>query len=185
MKRSTITAAVLAVALAVTIFAAAGAVTRAVSGRSASPGASKVAAQVPAAARVSLPGNVPATGEPGLLSLSTLHPRPGSAVQAPGPFDDRFTMTGLRFDGRSVTGSAIITSDVSDVLEFAAVAGFYDATGVLIGTGRFDYHNDEAAPVHEHAGPPNELQRVKITVPKELQGRASSAAVGVPVLVNE
>lgn len=181
MKRSALTAAVLAAALAVTVFAAAGAVTRAVTG----PPARPASVQGPAAARVSLPGNIPATGEPGLPSLSTLRPRPGSAVQAAGPFDDRFTMTGLRFDGRSVTASATIISDVSNVLEFGALAGFYDANGALIGTGRFDYHNDESAPAHQHAGPPTELEKVRIVVPKELQGRAKAAAVGVPVLVNE
>lgn len=176
MKRSTVITAILVVA----VFAASWAVTRLV----ASSGGS-VGRPAAAAARVSLPGNVPASGEPGLASLSALRPRPGTAVQAAGPFDDRFTMTGLRFDGRAVTASALITSDVSDVLEFAAVAGFYDANGALIGTGRFDYHNDESAPMHGHTGPPSELQRVSIAVPKELQGRVKSAALGVPVLVNE
>ncbi|MGW5240312.1 hypothetical protein ACWEOW_15385 [Monashia sp. NPDC004114] len=177
MKRSTLLIAILVVA----VFAGAWAVTRLLTGSPSEPSASPS----PAAARVSLPGNVPATGEPDLPSLSTLHPRPGTAVQASGPFDDRFTLTALRFDGEAVHASATITSDVSDVLEFAALAGFYDARGALIGTGRFDYHLDEAQPGHEAAGPPSELQTVRIAVPKELRGKAVSAAVGVPVLVNE
>lgn len=179
MKRSTVIITLLVAA----VFATAWTVTRLATGSTADSSAS-VAAPAPGA-RVSLPGNVPATGEPELPSLSTLRPRPGSAVQAPGPFDDRFTMAGLRFDGRAVHASATITSDVSDVLEFGALAGFYDARGALIGTGRFTYHNDESVPHEDHAGPPSELETVSITVPKALQGRAVSAAVGVPVLVNE
>ncbi|GAB3872163.1 hypothetical protein [Terrabacter terrigena] len=184
MKRSTVITALLVVA----VFSAAWGVTRLVAGSNTDSGtgsSESVAAPASAVARVSLPGNVPATGEPQLASLSMLHPRPGSAVQAPGPFDDRFTMTGLRFDGRSVSATATITTDVSDVLEFGALAGFYDTRGVLIGTARFEYHNDESAPRHEHAGPPSELEAVSIAVPKALRGRAVSAAVGVPVLVNE
>ncbi|MCU1537690.1 MAG: hypothetical protein JWP82_2041 [Humibacillus sp.] len=178
-------ALIVAVLVVVAVFAAAWTVTRHLAGP---PEASSLDAATTAqvtGARVSLPGNVPASGEPELPSLSRLHPRPGAAVQAEGPFDDRFTLTGLRFDGRAVTASALITSDVSDVLELGALAGFYDERGVLIGTAPFGYHNDESAPADPHAGPPNELEEIRITVPKALQGTARSVAVGVTVLVNE
>ncbi|MFC8500993.1 hypothetical protein ACFUC1_01440 [Pedococcus sp. NPDC057267] len=139
------------------------------------------------AARTSLPGLSPASGEPTLASLDAPAPPRGKAVQAPGPFDDRFTLTGLAFDGSRVTGTATITSDVSDILEFEALAGFYDASGRLLGTARSTYHHDEA---QAHAsdgeqGTPNELEKFSISVPANMRGKAVSAAVGVPVLVNE
>lgn len=139
-----------------------------------------------AAARTSLPGLEPAAAEPELPGLRQLHPAPGQVVQAAGPFDDRFVLSDLSLNASALHGAATITSDVSDVLEFEALAGFYDAQGVLLGTGRFVYHLDESAPGAEaHSGPPSELQDFTIEVPAAAQGRAVSAAVGVPVLVNE
>jgi hypothetical protein len=139
-----------------------------------------------AAARTSFPGLEPAGAEPDLPALATMHPAVGQIVQAPGPFDDRFILSDLRLDSAALHGVATVTSDVSDVLEFEALAGFYDEHGVLLGTGRFIYHLDESVPSAEsHTGPPSELQAFSIAVPSELQGRALSAAIGVPVLVNE
>jgi hypothetical protein len=139
-----------------------------------------------AAARTSFPGLEPAAAEPDLPGLAALHPGPGQVVQAPGPFDDRFVLSDLSLDAGALHGAATITSDVSDVLEFEALAGFYDQQGSLVGTGRFVYHLDESAPHEEaHAGPPSELQAFTIEIPAEAQGRAASAAIGVPVLVNE
>jgi hypothetical protein len=138
-----------------------------------------------AAARTSFPDLQPATGAPTLASLATLEPAAGSVVEAPGPFDDRFRLQRLRFDGTTVSGTATITSDVSDILELEAVAGFYDRAGVLIGTGRDVYHLDESTVDPSHAGVPDEAHPISIRVPPELAGRAVSAAVGIPVLVNE
>jgi hypothetical protein len=139
-----------------------------------------------AAARTSLPGLEPAASEPDLPGLAGLHPTNGQVLQASGPFDDRFVLSDLRLDGEGLHGSAEIVSDVSDVLEFEALAGFYDAQGDLLGTGRFVYHLDEGDPTTEaHAGPPSELQSFTIAVPAEAQGRAVAAVVGVPALVNE
>ena len=139
-----------------------------------------------AAARTSFPGLQPAAAEPELPGLAALHPAPGQVVQAPGPFDDRFVLSDLVLDGAALHGAATITSDVSDVLEFEALAGFYDQQGLLVGTGRFVYHLDESVPHGEaHTGPPSELQTFTIEVPAEAQGQAVSAAIGVPVLVNE
>lgn len=139
------------------------------------------------AARTSLPHLQPAAGEPQLTSLAGLKPKPGSVVQAAGPFDDRFRMGALRFDGKAVHGSATITSDVSDILEFEALAGFYSPAGKLVGTGRYTHHLDES---HDHSadnadGTPSELESFSIPVPAALRGKAVAAAVGVPVLVNE
>ena len=132
----------------------------------------------------SLAGLTAPTGDPELPSLSALHPRRGSAVQAAGPFDDRLTLTGLRFDGTAVHASARITSDVSDLLEFASRAGFYDASGRLVATGTYTYHLDEDHP-DAHTGAPDEVRTFSIPVPAGARGSAVSAAVGVTVLVNE
>ena len=93
-------------------------------------------------------------------------------------------MTGLRFDGQALHAEATVTTDVSDILEFVALAGFYDGKGTLIGTNRYTFHLDET---HDqtHSGPPGEAKAFAITVPTPLRGRAVSAAVGVAVLVNE
>lgn len=139
-----------------------------------------------AAVRTSFAGLAPAASQPELPGLADLHPAPGQVVQVRGPFDDRFVLSGLLLDGAGLHGAATITSDVSDLLEFEALAGFYDQQGTLVGTGRFVHHLDESVP-HDAAdtGPPSELQAFTIEVPASAQGRAVSAAVGVPVLVNE
>ena len=139
-----------------------------------------------AAARTSFPDLTPATGEPELPSLAGLSPAPGEVVQAEGPFDDRFQLQELRFNGKLVTGTATITSDVSEILEFEALAGLYDRSGRLRGTARYVYHFDEDEVGHAHGeGAPDEAHPFSITVPENLADVAVSAAVGVPVLVNE
>jgi len=167
------------VAVAAVAFAVAAGLTRVL----AQPASADQAAALPAA-RTSFTGLAPATAEPTLPSLHGLHPAPGTVAQATGPFDDRFSLRGLAFDGARVRGSATITSDVSDLLEFQAVAGFYDRKGRLLGTAQYVHHADESLG-HENAGPPVETQRFAIAVPKQWRGVAVSAAVGVPVLVNE
>ncbi|MCW2811710.1 MAG: hypothetical protein JWP61_2168 [Friedmanniella sp.] len=137
------------------------------------------------AARTSLVGLPAATGEPELASLDTLHPQPGQVVEAAGPFDDRFDLTGLSLTDRAVSGRVLVTSDVSDLLELQVLAGFYDSSGALIGTGRWDYHLDEATASPHDGQTPDEHRVFRIAVPADLAGRAVAAAVGVPVLVNE
>jgi len=135
------------------------------------------------AARTRLPGLVAATGSPTLPGLRTARPKPGTVARVSGPFDDRFTMEKLEFDGSRVSGRLRITSDVSDILELEALAGFYDRQGKLLGTNRFVYHLVEES--QTHTGPPSELRTFTIAVPNGLPESAVSAAVGVPVLVNE
>jgi hypothetical protein len=100
-----------------------------------------------------------------------------------GPFDDRFVVEGLAFDGQAATGAVRITSDVSELLELQVLAGFYDDGGNFLGTARFVHHLGSDG--HEHAGPSDEGEVFTIPVPDELKSRAASAAVGIPVLVNE
>ena len=160
-------------------------------GDAASPVAAPGAAPLPRAAATPvtvLTGLAAPTGDPELPSLARLHPRRGDAVRAAGPFDDRLALTGLRFDGKAVHASARITSDVSDVLEFASRAGFYDSSGRLIATAAYTYHLDEDHPdahAHNADGTPDEVKTFSIPVPAEARGSAVSAAVGVTVLVNE
>ena len=127
-------------------------------------------------------GLTPATGDPELESLVQVHPSPGAIVAAAGPFDDRFVLEDLTFDGGSVSGAVRVTSDVSDVLDLEVLAGFYDATGVLVGNARFVHHLAEDT---THAEPPDERLEFTIAVPADVSGRAVAASIGVPVLVNE
>lgn len=137
------------------------------------------------AVATTLPGLTAPTGQPQLASIRTLHPQSGALVQATGPFDDRFALDALAFDGTSVSGSVRVTSDVSAVLDLEVVAGFYDAGGAFIGTARFSYHATDDGPTDPVTGTPVETIPFQVAVPAEFAGRAASASVGVPVLVNE
>lgn len=134
-------------------------------------------------ARTRLTGLTPATGEPTLPGLASAAPAPGTVARAAGPFDDRFRWSGLALDRQRVSGTITVTSDVSDLLELAVVAGFYDRSGRLVATRRWVHH----ATVHDEAGAhlPVEQERFTVAVPRDLQDTVVAAAVGVPVLVNE
>lgn len=176
--RITLVGAVLAAAVAVTWLA--------VGWSRSDDGAAAAALPDPATvARTDLPGLTPATGEPRLPGLADAAPRPGTIGVVPGPFDDRFTLGRLQLENGAVSGHLHVTSDVSDVLELQVLAGFYDARGELLGTGRATYHLDEAAEHAEHEGTPSELESFRVVAPSRYAGRVASAAVGVPVLVNE
>ncbi|WP_369373770.1 hypothetical protein AB1046_07120 [Promicromonospora sp. Populi] len=136
------------------------------------------------APRTEFPGLTAATGDPDLPGLATAHPEPGSVGVVAGPFDDRFELSGLGLaDDGTVTGTVTITSDVSTLIELEVLAGFYDADGELLGTGRFVHHEAEGA--HSHEGPPTPEEEFEIAVPDDIEGTVAAAAVGVPVLVNE
>lgn len=147
--------------------------------------AQPAAAPKPAAsaARTSFPGLTAAKGEPDLPGLEAVHPTPAQVLQVPGPFDDRLALEELAFTGSAVTGTVRITSDVSEVLDLQVLAGFYDAQGKLLGTAQFVHHT--GAEGHNHSGPPEQRENFTVSVPDDLKGRAVSAGVGVPVLVNE
>jgi hypothetical protein len=137
------------------------------------------------AVKTTLPGLVAPSGAPELASIRLLHPKPGEVAEAAGPFDDRFAVDGLAFDGKSVSGALRVTSDVSAVLDLEVIAGFYDAGGSVIGSSRFVYHATDDGPVDPVTGTPVESIPFQVAVPAELAGRAVSASIGVPVLVNE
>lgn len=133
----------------------------------------------------SFPDLAAPTGEPDLDGIDTADPAPGSVVSVAGPFDDRFVLSGLHIKDGTVSGRLHITSDVSEVLELQVLAGFYDARGDFLGSGRAVYHLDEHSHHDEHAGPPSELKLFEIAAPAAYAGKVAAASVGVPVLVNE
>ncbi len=104
-----------------------------------------------------------------------------------GPFTDRIKFTGLRLDPKStaVTGHLAITSDVSDLLVLEVRAAFYDANGRLLGSGSFQYQEEETAGV-SHGDRRAEGEGIDFTVPATgLTGAPAGAVLTVPVLVNE
>lgn len=96
--------------------------------------------------------------------------------RAAGPFDERFVLSGLRLAGGVVTGTLTVTSDVSELIDLQVVAGFYDAQGRLLGTAVQERHGEGSRP--------DEVVPLRIAAPASAR-TAVSAAVGVPVLVNE
>ena len=139
----------------------------------------------PFAVATTLPGLAAPMGEPQLASIARLHPTAGAVVPAAGPFDDRFVLQDLRFDGARVSGIVDVTSDVSEVLELQVLAGFYDTNGALLGTDRFVHHLTDDGGTDPATGTPQEHTVFSIAVPAEFAGRAVSVSLGVPVLVNE
>ena len=139
----------------------------------------------PFAVATTLPGLAAPTGEPQLASIGRLHPTAGAVVPAAGPFDDRFVLQDLRFDGAQVSGIVDVTSDVSEVLELQVLAGFYDVNGALLGTDRFVHHLTDDGGTDPTTGTPQEHTVFSIAVPAGFAGRAVSVSLGVPVLVNE
>lgn len=120
------------------------------------------------------------SGDPELDGIASAHPAPGAAVWVKGPFDDRFEVTGARFDGSALRGEIDVTSDVSTLLELQVLAGFYDTEGHYLGEGRWTLHSDD----HD-LGHPDETVDFVVRVPAAYAGKAVAAAAGVPVLVNE
>ncbi|GGP34779.1 hypothetical protein [Streptomyces melanogenes] len=137
------------------------------------------------------------SGAPAPAATLAKVPAKGEVRLEQGPFTDRVRVTKLQLSEKasgksSVTGHFAITSDVSDVLALELRAAFYDESGHLVGTGSFQYAEEgeagEAAHgTPGHAGPRAEGAGIDFTaVPKPpLTGKAASAVLSVPVLVNE
>lgn len=185
MNARNITLAVAAAMVAATVGAAA---TWALADDPVSTGADQT--PVPeAVVQTSFPDQSSVPDEPELAGLEEAGPRPGQVSVLPGPFDDRIRVFALELDQGALTGQVLVTSDVSAVLELQVVAGFYDATGRYVGSGRFIHHeaghehgHEEA---HEHGGTPDEHIEFRIAVPRADRDAVRAAAVGVPFLVNE
>ena len=122
-----------------------------------------------------LPGLVPADGEPTLPGLADAAPAAGTVGRVDGPFDARIDLATDAFDGRAVSGTVTVTSDVSDILELEVLAGFYDASGRLLGSATWvaeasDHHGTESGgTAADQAGaPPVETVRFSVEVPSGL-----------------
>ena len=171
----------LTVVAAVAAAAVGGAATWALAGDD--PASVQVTAPDPAAAaQTSFPDLATPSEEPELAGLREADPQPGNVARVSGPFDDRIEVGRLSLRRGAVTGRVLVTSDVSDVLELQVVAGFYDAAGRYLGSGRFIHHDLEES---AHTGEPDEALEFEIAFPKGVSDNVRSAAIGVPFLVNE
>jgi hypothetical protein len=180
-----ITLAVVAAMVAATVGAAA---TWALADDPVSAGADRTPAPE-AVVQTSFPDQSSVPDEPELAGLEGASPRPGQVSLLPGPFDDRIQVFALELDRGALTGQVLVTSDVSAVLELQVVAGFYDASGRYVGSGRFIHHEPNHEQGHEeghgHGGTPDEQVEFRIAVPRADRDVVRAAAVGVPFLVNE
>lgn len=123
------------------------------------------------------------TGDPELAGIRDLAPAPRTVGRLTGPFDDRFTVQGVRFDGTALRGRLTITSDVSEILALQVLGGFYDAKGAYLGEARWNFVPPEEG--HHEEGHPEESVAFVVTVPKALRTQAAAASYGVTNLVNE
>ena len=143
-----------------------------------------VAEQTPTGPAVQTSLGLPTpTGDPELPGLRDLSPAPDSVGRLDGPFDDRFTATGVRFDGGALRGRITITSDVSEILALQVLGGFYAADGTYLGEARWDFVPPEDE--HHAEGHPEESVAFVVKVPSALRAKAASASYGVTNLVNE
>ncbi|WP_405020012.1 hypothetical protein OHV05_27290 [Kitasatospora sp. NBC_00070] len=140
--------------------------------------------QTPSVAAVALPAPREAPAPAAVLAS------PAAAGQVrleEGPFTDRIKFTGLALapQATAVTGHLAITSDVSDVLVLEVRAAFYDAAGRLLGSGSFQYQEEEATGT-SHDDRRAEGAGIDFTVPATgVTGTPAGAVLTVPVLVNE
>lgn len=140
----------------------------------------------PEVARTVLPGLNTPTGEPTLPALASARPSRGRVLIVEGPFSDRLRFERPSFDGKVVRGELEVVSDVSHLIDLQVQAGFHDASGQLLAVASFTRHGEaEAGAGQGHAAHPGERVAFEIPVPAPFAGRAVSASVGVPVLVNE
>ncbi|MFW0773210.1 hypothetical protein ACLRGI_08575 [Paenarthrobacter nitroguajacolicus] len=134
------------------------------------------------AVKTSFPGLAAADGEPDLPGLHAPGPVKGQALQVPGPFDDRFVLEDLAFNGSAATGTLSTTGTTGSLLDLQILAGFYNDNGNLLGTARFEHHQGGEGP----QGQATEGRiSFTIVVPAQFQGMAISATLGVPVFASE
>ncbi|MFD7031664.1 hypothetical protein ACFWAR_26930 [Streptomyces sp. NPDC059917] len=156
------------------------------SGGPAADGADAAGDAAGSAAPVVLPAPRSAPAPAAVLA----HPAaPGEVRVEEGPFTDRVKLTDLKLTGAaSVTGHLAITSDISDVLALEVGAAYYDASGHLLGTAKFQYQEEgeDAKGTAHHDGPRAAGEGIDFTVPAGQFAQApASAVLSIPVLVNE
>lgn len=100
----------------------------------------------------------------------------GTVAVRPGRFDDRVALTGTRLSRGTVDASLRVAPDVREVVVLQAVADFYDAGGVLLGSTR----QSHASSVGDDGG----SVPLELAAEPEYRARVSSAVLSVPVLVD-
>lgn len=146
-----------------------------------------VGSPAPTTVQTVFPDLTPAPSQTTMPGLLQARPAAGTVVLVDGPFNDRFHIDHLAFDGTQVTGEVVVTSDISEIIDLQVQVGFHDAEGALIGTSTFDHHghgHDEADHA-DHVAEDHPKVDFEVVVPAAITGTAVAASVGVPVLVNE
>lgn len=122
-------------------------------------------------------------------------PAPGTVVHGSGPFDDRYGLTVVRLRDRTLTGTLVVTADVSELLDLEVHVACYDRAGGLLGVARQVVHGEDhahgaadrgAADAHgadEHRGDEPDADGVPLRL--RCPAGVRSAVLTVPVLVNE
>ncbi|WP_330331356.1 hypothetical protein OHS33_17520 [Streptomyces sp. NBC_00536] len=169
--------------------AAAAAVLALASGCSGGPAAATADSAAEAAGSAA-PVVLPAPrGAPAPAAVLAQPAKPGEVRIEEGPFTDRVKMTALKLtDKASVTGHIAITSDVSDTLALEIGAAYYDPTGHLLGTTKFQYQEEgeDAQGDQHHDGPRAAGDGIDFTVPAGQFAQApASVVLSIPVLVSE
>lgn len=130
------------------------------------------------------PGAVAPTTAPQALQTAPVPtaapPSPGSVDRSTGPFDDRFTVSGLTLRSGVVTGELTVTSDVSSIIVMEVHSAFFDRSGGYLGDVAQRVERDDGAP---HV--PDERVTLRLQPATSYAGRVSAARLYVPVLVNE
>ena len=142
------------------------------------------AAALPTPGAVAASTAVAATTAPQALQTAPVPtaapPSPGSVDRSTGPFDDRFTVSGLTLRSGVVTGELTVTSDVSSIIVMEVHSAFFDRSGGYLGDVVQRVERDDGAP---HV--PDERVALRLRPAASYAGRVSAARLYVPVLVNE
>lgn len=120
-------------------------------------------------------------------------PRTGAVSRLAGPFDDSLRLDGLTMDSSAgtLTGTATVLDEVSELIVLELQAAWYDVDGLLLGTSRtaLDHEDAEALEAAHDAGEGGAGHEsgmpFTLTAPVELRDRAVSAQLYALVLVNE
>jgi hypothetical protein len=117
--------------------------------------------------------------------------QPGTAALVAGPFSDAVELGALQLrpgDEATVTGTVRLTADVSTLLVMDLEAAWYDAAGALLGTSRTTLRQPDFTRAYDAGLIDARFGAAlpfSVPAPVDVAGRAATATVGVPVLVNE
>jgi len=154
------------------------------------PFAQRERGPAPAPDPASLVPSIPAVTEQDLLPASLPGPAaPGSVQLVPGPFADAAAIDALvlQSDG-SVTGTARVLRDVSELIEMNLFIGWYDADGALLAGRPLVLSQPDFTQAFQ-AGITDSLYNGvlpwQVEAPAEITPQVSSAVVRLVSVVNE